>query len=179
MAEVSPHKGLFSASFPGAKGLKCPTIGIIVQKLGIYGYCWRKFVRPIYIYGFVWKCWVYSQWNSHLVGIVWSAKPLGVVAIFRHTHMAMDQYLYIPFLGGWTSICQLYIYIYKTSKKIPQQGTVKSLSFPRARWTWWNICRIPPFWPSYSGTASCGGGADFSLIKGKIHRSRSEWTLNT
>ena len=42
MAEVSPHKGLFSASFPGAKGLKCPTIGIIVQKMGIYGYCWRK-----------------------------------------------------------------------------------------------------------------------------------------
>ena len=22
------------------------------------------------LYGFVWKCWVYSQWNSHLVGIM-------------------------------------------------------------------------------------------------------------
>ena len=21
-------------------------------------------------YGFVWKCWVYSQWNSHLIGIM-------------------------------------------------------------------------------------------------------------
>ena len=21
------------------------------------------------LYGFVWKCWVYSQWNSHLIGI--------------------------------------------------------------------------------------------------------------
>ena len=83
----------------------------------------------LYIYGFVWKCWVYSQWNSHLVGIVWSAKPLGVVAIFRHTHMAMDQYLYIPFLGGWTSICQLYIYI-KRQKKYPNKARWKAYLFP-------------------------------------------------
>ena len=28
------------------------------------------------IYGFVWKCWVYSQWNSHLIGIMIS-KTIG------------------------------------------------------------------------------------------------------
>ena len=27
-------------------------------------------------YGFVWKCWVYSQWNSHLIGIMIS-KTIG------------------------------------------------------------------------------------------------------
>jgi len=26
----------------------------------------------------------------------------------RIDHLAMDQYLYIPFLGGWTSIYQLF-----------------------------------------------------------------------
>ena len=32
---------------------------------------------------------VYSQWNSHLIGIIWSAKPLGlgVFPIFRHTQI--------------------------------------------------------------------------------------------
>ena len=28
------------------------------------------------LYGFVWKCWVYSQWNSHLIGIMIS-KTIG------------------------------------------------------------------------------------------------------
>ena len=28
------------------------------------------------LYGYVWKCWVYSQWNSHLVGIMIS-KTIG------------------------------------------------------------------------------------------------------
>ena len=34
---------------------------------------------------------VYSQWNSHLIGILWSAKPLGlgVFTIFRHTHIVI------------------------------------------------------------------------------------------
>ena len=39
--------------------------------------------------GFVWKCWVYSQWNSHLIGIMIS-KTIGcrgVHNIFRHTHL--------------------------------------------------------------------------------------------
>lgn len=102
MAEVSPHKGLFSASFPGAKGLKCPTIGIIVQKLGIYGYCWRKSASYI---------------------------------------------------------------LKKQSKKIPQQGTVFPI-FPEPGGIGGTSAAFP-HGPSYSGTASCGGGADFSLIKGK------------
>jgi hypothetical protein len=30
------------------------------------------------------------------------------LAISRQSHLAMDQYLYIPFLGGWTAIYQLF-----------------------------------------------------------------------
>ena len=51
-------------------------------------------------YGFVWKCWVYSQWNSHLIGIMISKTigfrgtlfsdtpiwPIGVSTIFRQHH---------------------------------------------------------------------------------------------
>ena len=29
-----------------------------------------KCVGMLRSYGFVWKCWVYSQWNSHLIGIM-------------------------------------------------------------------------------------------------------------
>ena len=38
------------------------------------------------------KCWVYSQWNSHLKAGEWSAKPLGFFGytIFRHT-LLMDS----------------------------------------------------------------------------------------
>ena len=38
--------------------------------------CWQWL-----LYGFVWKCWVYSQWNSHLIGIMIS-KTIG----FRGVH---------------------------------------------------------------------------------------------
>ena len=31
-----------------------------------------------------------------------------IYTIFRQTHLGMDQYLVIPFLGGWTSIYQLF-----------------------------------------------------------------------
>ena len=50
-----------------------PSVWLSVDK------CW-----PI---GFVWKCWVYSQWNSNLIGIMIS-KTIGyngVLTIFRHT----------------------------------------------------------------------------------------------
>ena len=53
-----------------------------------------------FTYGFVWKCWVnipenrvYSQWNSHLIGIMIS-KTIGyngVLTIFRHTLIWLNR----------------------------------------------------------------------------------------
>ena len=43
-------------------------------------------------YGFVWKCWVYSQWNSHLIGIMIS-KTIG----FRDTQH-FQTHPYIPYI---------------------------------------------------------------------------------
>ena len=40
-------------------------------------------VRP---HGFVWKCWVYSQWNSHLIGIMISKTRLGLGVHYFQTH---------------------------------------------------------------------------------------------
>ena len=36
-------------------------------------WCWYGLIWiELDWYGFVWKCWVYSQWNSHLKTIIWS-----------------------------------------------------------------------------------------------------------
>ena len=43
-----------------------------INGMGKYG----PFHRIVVPYGFVWKCWVYSQWNSHLIGIMIS-KTIG------------------------------------------------------------------------------------------------------
>ena len=44
----------------------------------------------LFLFGFVWKCWVYSQWNSHLIGIMIS-KTIG----FRGTqHFQTHPFCY-------------------------------------------------------------------------------------
>ena len=55
------------------------------DKGNVYSSCirWLPHQLPC---GFVWKCWVYSQWNSHLIGIMISKTIgfFGVHNIFRH-----------------------------------------------------------------------------------------------
>ena len=48
----------------------------------------QAWAASFFLYGFVWKCWVYSQWNSHLIGIMIS-KTIG----FRGTqHFQTNLY---------------------------------------------------------------------------------------
>ena len=49
-------------------------------------------------YGFVWKCWVYSQWNSHLIGIMIS-KTIG----FKAT-LFSDKPIWFPRSAGHWSL---------------------------------------------------------------------------
>ena len=53
----------------------------------------------IAIYGFVWKCWVYSQRNSHLLG-KWSAKPLGKWALADIFQVHWSHWSMVPFVSG-------------------------------------------------------------------------------
>ena len=47
------------------------------------------------------------SWSFNVFPLIFSYVPHDVHLCFS-IHMAMDQYLLIPFLGGWTSIYQLF-----------------------------------------------------------------------
>ena len=53
---------------------------VIVRPLGLHPMhhhgCFLLSIQGSHTYGCVWKCWVYSQWNSHLIGIMIS-KTIG------------------------------------------------------------------------------------------------------
>ena len=57
-------------------------------------------------YGFVWKCWVYSQWNSHLIGIMIINHWVQGYTIFRHTHICSICWTQVSF---WVKslLCQV------------------------------------------------------------------------
>ena len=61
-------------------------------------------------YGFVWKCWVYSQWNSHLIGIMISKTSgfRGLAYFQTNPYILVSDHPYIngksPFLMGKSTI---------------------------------------------------------------------------
>ena len=75
----------------GKSGLVTENVGLIWDITGYfmgYIYIWKLDIMEIY--GSVWKCWVYPQWNSHLVGIMISKTIgfFGVHNIFRQSHFS-------------------------------------------------------------------------------------------
>ena len=57
--------------------------------------------------GFVWKCWVYSQWNSHLTGIMISKTIGWGYTIFRHTRnrLLVESHVWVRTPSGCGSAC--------------------------------------------------------------------------
>ena len=48
-----------------------------------------------------------SHWGDRVLGLFPNSRTQTSIQL-GYLQMAMDQYLYIPFLGGWTSIYQLF-----------------------------------------------------------------------
>ena len=104
-----------------------------------------------------------KRWGSHgddlpqfIAMKIWRTNAHTHTCMYIYIYMAMDQYLYIPFLGEWTSIYQLfwcspgvqgfdpspyiyiYVYMYKTAKhRLLRDLTIKHgcLSSPSHDWT--------------------------------------------
>ena len=49
-----------------------------------------------------------SARGGHFFGVIFQVMPCQYIHIYTYIYMGMGQYLLIPFLVGWTSICQLF-----------------------------------------------------------------------
>ena len=88
----------FSASLESCGSGYSPLVPLVVP---LKWYCHsilvytpdKKSALDLFPFGFVWKCWVYSQWNSHLIGIMIS-KTIGFrgLAYFQtHPLVALED----------------------------------------------------------------------------------------